>query len=353
MATVTELEPLALLDSLTDSGLQATEPEDAVNWFLDRASARGRVTPEEEALLGYQVVRARRALEGLAAATGLPEDLILRYLKGRVTGESLPPEVEAPVRQALSGLERRGRRLLEEALEGVRAWARLVEANLLLAAHFAQSLGGEGLSPEDLLQEANLGLMTAAWRFDPARGTRFSTYAYHWIRQALSRASANTGRAIRLPHHKVDALKRIRAARARLEQALGRPPTHEEVARELGEGWTEKLVAELASLDETPLSLDTPVGEEKDGFLGDLLAASTISPEEEALARWERARVAEALARLPKRVAKAVSLRYGLDDGVPRLLDEVGRVLGVSRERARQLVERGLSLLERELAHLG
>lgn len=327
----------------------ATEPreERTAKWFLDEAGRKALLTLEEEAGLAAKAQEGRRAVAALARMTGLPEEELLAYFRRRAADLPGGSEEDARFREAISALGREGRRLASLATEGAEAWAALVERNLRLAAHFSGERTGEGLDLEDLLQEGNRGLMAAAERFDPSRGVRFSTYAAHWVRQYQFRAAVGA-RSLRLPHNKHGDLRKLMGTRARLEAELGRPPTEEELARALGEGWTPERVRFFAELAEPVTSLDAPVGEEKDGIFGDLLPAPGEGPEEAALRAWERERLFRALARLPERQAQAVALRFGLEDGRERLLKEVGAALGVSAERARQLLEKGLERL-REL----
>jgi len=327
----------------------ATEPreERTAKWFLDEAGRKALLTLEEEAGLAAKAQEGRRAVAALARMTGLPEEELLAYFRRRAADLPGGSEEDARFREAISALGQEGRRLASLATEGAEAWAALVERNLRLAAHFSGERTGEGLDLEDLLQEGNRGLMAAAERFDPSRGVRFSTYAAHWVRQYQFRATVGA-RSLRLPHNKHGDLRKLMGTRARLEAELGRPPTEEELARALGEGWTPEKVRFFAELAEPVTSLDAPVGEEKDGIFGDLLPAPGEGPEEAALRAWERERLFRALAQLPERQAQAVALRFGLEDGRERLLKEVGAALGVSAERARQLVEKGLERL-REL----
>ncbi len=322
--------------------------KDPLTWYLDRIGKPPLLTPDEEAALAGRVALGLRALEELARATGLPAEVLARHFRLKAQDQ---PDLEAlrarrfpgereRVEEALRALPKPLRPLVQRALEGAGAWVELVERNLRLAARFAAHRFGHGLEDEDVVQEANLGLAQAASRFDPRQGTRFSTYAAWWIRQATSRGLATSSRAVRLPHNKHDALTRLHGARARLRRELSRDPTEEELAQALG--LSPERLRDLLALEDLPLSLDTPAGEEKDGLFGDLLPSAGPGPEEVALKRLEEEALERALAKLDGRTREALGLRFGLDGGGERTLEEVGRALGVSRERARQIVAAGL-----------
>jgi RNA polymerase primary sigma factor len=212
---------------------------------------------------------------------------------------------------------------------------RLVESNLRLVMSIARNYQSAGVPLLDLIQEGNLGLMRAVEKFDYTRGFKLSTYATWWIRQAITRAIADQGRTIRLPVHVVDQVRRIARARRSLGQKLGREPTPEEVAKEAEVDL--KRVHDLMELVEDPISLETPIGD------GDSLYADVIEdegsdrPEEVATQHLREAEVQEALTHLNDRARRVLELRYGLAGEPPRSLEEVGKVLGVTRERVRQL----------------
>ena len=334
--------------------MTATE-RNPLTWYLDQVGKPSLLTPDEEAALAGRVALGLRALGELAQATGLPAEVLARHFRLKAQDR---PDLEAAracrfpgererMEDALRTLPKPLRPLVQQALEGAKAWVELVERNLRLAARFAAHHFSHGLEDEDVVQEANLGLAQAASRFDPRQGTRFSTYATWWIRQATSRGLATSSRAVRLPHNKHDALTKLHGTRAHLQGELGRDPTEEELAQALG--LPLERLRELLALEDLPLSLDAPVGEEKDGFFGDLLPSAGPGPEEVALKRLEEETLEKALAKLDGRTREALSLRFGLDGGGERTLEEVGRALGVSRERARQIVAAGLRRLAKAL----
>jgi RNA polymerase primary sigma factor len=251
----------------------------------------------------------------------------------------------AELRLTESDLPLAERRSLEAIrLDGSAARDHLIQANLRLVVSVAKRYVGRGMSFLDLIQEGNIGLMKATEKFDYKRGFKFSTYATWWIRQAITRAISDQSRTIRLPVHVGETINRVRKIAHRLQQILEREPTEEEVARALD--LTSERVRQILDHSRQPISLEAPVGNEGDAFLGDFIEDDKLpQPIELASHQLMKEQIAEALGKLAERERKIIELRFGLLDGKYRTLEEVGREFGITRERIRQIEAKALRKL--------
>ncbi|MCD7885895.1 MAG: RNA polymerase sigma factor RpoD [Lachnospiraceae bacterium] len=260
--------------------------------------------------------------------------------------------MDDPVRMYLKEIGRVGLLSTEEELSLAKrmsegdedARAKLTAANLRLVVSIAKKYCGRGMQLLDLVQEGNLGLMKAVDKFDYSKGYKFSTYATWWVRQSITRAIADQARTIRIPVHMVESMNRVTRTSRMLLQELGREPSAEEIAEELQ--MEPDKVAEILKISQTPVSLETPVGDEEETHLGDFISDErTPQPADAAASAVLKEQLLDALSTLTLREQRVLSLRFGLEDGQPRTLEEVGREFNVTRERIRQIEAKALRKL--------
>jgi RNA polymerase primary sigma factor len=298
------------------------------------------------------------APEQTVTVAGATADPVKDYLKqiGKVSLLNAEEEVELAKRieaglfseEKLGHDNRVGAKIHEElewiAEDGQRAKNHLLEANLRLVVSLAKRYTGRGMLFLDLIQEGNLGLIRAVEKFDYTKGFKFSTYATWWIRQAITRAMADQARTIRIPVHMVEVINKLARVQRQMLQDLGREPTPEELARELD--MTPEKVVEVQKYGREPISLHTPLGEDGDSEFGDLIEDSeAVVPADAVSFTLLQEQLHQVLDTLSEREAGVVSMRFGLTDGQPKTLDEIGKVYGVTRERIRQIESKTMSKL--------
>ncbi|MGW7194795.1 RNA polymerase sigma factor [Streptomyces chryseus] len=354
----TESEAPAEPEAAAEAEEAATEEEAEAEAEAEAELAEPDVLVEDPPDAPETPDASERRRNPRADASGPSSDLFRQYLReiGRIPLLTAAEEVDLArkveaglfAEEKLSSTPDLDSRLAVDldrlVVMGRMAKRRLIEANLRLVVSVAKRYVGRGLTMLDLVQEGNLGLIRAVEKFDYARGYKFSTYATWWIRQAMSRALADQARTIRVPVHVVELINRVVRVQRRMLQERGYEPTPEEVAAHLE--LTPERVGEVLRLAQEPVSLHAPVGEEDDVALGDLIEdGDAASPVESAAFLLLREHLEAVLSTLGERERKVVQLRYGLADGRPRTLEEIGRIFGVTRERIRQIESKTLGKL--------
>ena len=307
---------------------------DPVRMYLKEIGKVPLLTAAEEIDLAMKIEAGVAAGEQLEAYDKAERDLKMAEETGR--------DIEVDKSVILDRRERRRLSRIEQV--GLDAKQQLIEANLRLVVSIAKRYVGRGMLFLDLIQEGNLGLIRAVEKFDYTKGFKFSTYATWWIRQAITRAIADQARTIRIPVHMVETINKLVRIQRTLLQDLGRDPTPEEIGAEMG--MSAERVREIQKISQEPVSLETPIGEEEDSQLGDFIEdAGAVAPPEAASDSMLREQLEQVLDGLADRERKVIKLRFGLEDGHPRTLEEVGREFGVTRERIRQIESKTLAKL--------
>ena len=302
------VDPNALVDSFA--------VDDPVRMYLKEIGKVDLLTPEKEVELAQTMGKGSEAREQL-------EEM-------EQSGEEVPEEVRSELEKLMK--------------EGKKAEQQLAETNLRLVVSIAKRYVGRGMLFLDLIQEGNLGLIKAVEKFDYTKGYKFSTYATWWIRQAITRAIADQARTIRIPVHMVETINKVIRVNRQLLQELGHDPTPDETAAEMG--MPVEKVREILKIAQEPVSLETPIGEEEDSHLGDFIEDDTASePSEAASFTLLKEQLVEVLSTLTPREEKVLKLRFGIEDGRTRTLEEVGKEFNVTRERIRQIEAKALRKL--------
>ena len=317
-----------------------TDKKQILDNLMEHGKTTGKLTTKEitDALekLDYDVEQMDSFYDISLSTDGIAiDDPVKIYLKeiGRVPLLTSEEEIQLAEKMS-SGNEK----------DAKKARKRLAEANLRLVVSIAKKYVGRGMSFLDLIQEGNMGLIKAVEKFDYTKGFKFSTYATWWIRQAITRAIADQARTIRIPVHMVETINKLVRVQRQLLQELGREPSPEEIAENMD--IPVERVREIQKISQEPVSLETPIGEEEDSHLGDFIQDDNVPvPAEAAASTLLKEQLVEVLGTLTEREQKVLRLRFGMDDGRARTLEEVGKEFNVTRERIRQIEAKALRKL--------
>jgi len=329
---------------LSDLGIEITdEAVDEIKEEMEEEETHQKKTKAAELDLSVQPVTndpVRMYLKEIGKVPLLTAEQEVSLAKRIEAGEAASGRLASEEKLTAAGIAE----LHDIEADGLEAKRKLVEANLRLVVSIAKRYVGRGMLFLDLIQEGNLGLIRAVEKFDHGKGYKFSTYATWWIRQAITRAIADQARTIRIPVHMVETINKLVRVQRQLLQDLGREPLPEEIADEME--LTPEKVREILKVSQEPVSLETPIGEEEDSHLGDFIEDSgAVVPVDAAAFKLLQEQLEEVLDDLNTREKRVIQLRFGLLDGQPRTLEEVGRVFGVTRERIRQIESKTLSKL--------
>ena len=330
------------LNDISEDDIQENEEDNRVNYMnvdISTDNIEDIITSKMEMKPTIDDIYSLSPDSEDSDSIGLPkgvavDDPVKLYLReiGRIKLLSASEEVEL------------AKIILEGGAKGVKAKKKLVQANLRLVVSIAKKYVGRGMLFLDLIQEGNLGLIRAAEKFDHERGFKFSTYATWWIRQAITRAIADQARTIRIPVHMVETINKLKKVTRRLAQDLSRKPTEEELAYEMNVSITK--LREIIKIAQEPLSLETPIGKEEDSRLGDFIEDKEAdAPVKMVASELLKEDLQEVMKQLSPRERDVLRLRFGMDDGRQRTLEEVGQLFGVTRERIRQIEAKALRKL--------
>ena len=350
-----EIEQSEINEAIQKFDMSDEDIEDLINYFVKKKITVISDTDEE----GLDEIGLDEESEAAAFAAGIsdedvPDEKELQDISNLIVGDV---KVNDSVKIYLKEIGKVRLLTAQEEIDIARRIAEgdedakqeLINANLRLVISIAKRYAGRGMPFLDLIQEGNMGLIKAVEKFDYTKGFKFSTYATWWIRQAITRAIADQARTIRIPVHMVETINKITRAQRQLVQELGRDPTAEEISDRLDGALSADRIREIQCINQEPVSLETPIGEEDDSHLGDFIEdKEVVSPSEYTTKSLLKDELYDVLQELTDREARVLELRYGLTDNHPRTLEEVGKEFGVTRERIRQIEAKAIKSLRKK-----